>query len=235
MTDTAVVARWRGHLAVRLRLLQSARRRGDHALIRRRERQVAFARRVIARHEPHGWTIDPAALRFVAPWLTVSQSRTLALALAPAFRRYGITTRLRAAAAVAQFCHESAGFRTTTEFASGQEYEGRRDLGNTHPGDGARFKGRGYIQITGRFNYTAASRAFGVDFISHPELLAAPKWAAMASCYWWSAHGCSALADAGAFIALTRRINGGVNGLADRQMFYARALRVASRLVPRPA
>jgi putative chitinase len=129
--------------------------------------------------------------------------------------------------------HESDGFRTTTEYASGAAYEGRRDLGNTRKGDGRRFRGRGYIQITGRTNYTAVSRAFGHDFLKHPEDLATPRYAALASCWWWSRHGCNELADQGDFVALTRRINGGTNGLADRQQYHRRARPVAAFLVPK--
>jgi putative chitinase len=123
--------------------------------------------------------------------------------------------------------------RTTTEYASGAAYEGRHDLGNVHPGDGVRFKGRGFIQITGRANYAALSHAFGHDFVARPTDLAKPRWAAMASCWWWKAHGCNELADSMDFVALTIRINGRTNGLADRQAIHARARAVAGQLVPR--
>jgi putative chitinase len=179
--------------------------------------------------------VSAQALRYVCPWLTAGQARRLGRVIGPAFVRYEITSPGRAAAAVAQFAHESAGFRTTTEFASGAAYEGRRDLGNTHPGDGVRFKGRGYLQITGRANYQGVSRAFGHDFLAHPADLAKPRWAAMASCWWWHAHGCNQLADSGDFAALSARINGRhpANGLADRVALHARARQVADRLVPR--
>jgi predicted chitinase len=196
-----------------------------YQMIVRRKAQIAKAERPV--------TVGWRSLRIVAPWLSPADAQTLAAALGPAFQRYDITTPKRAAAAVAQMCHESAGFRTTTEYASGSAYEGRRDLGNTHAGDGVRFKGRGYIQITGRNNYAAVSKAFGVDFVANPQQLASPKWAAMASCWWWQAHGCNQLADSGDFVALTRRINGGTNGLADRQQYWSRARKVARFLVPR--
>src|SRR5581483_8728455 len=116
---------------------------------------------------------------------TELEARSIAEGLGTGFREFGITTRKRAAAAVAQMAHECDGFRTLTEYASGAEYEGRRDLGNTHPGDGKRFKGRGLIMITGRANYAAAGKALGLDLVRHPELLAHPHVAARASCWWW--------------------------------------------------
>lgn len=176
-----------------------------------------------------GWR----SVRHVCPNLTPAQARVVADALGPAFHKFGITTRRRAAMAVAQFAHESAGFRTTTEYASGAEYEGRRDLGNTHPGDGKRFKGRGYIQITGRANYGAVSQALGHDFLTHPGDLAKSAYAAKASAWWWKAHGCNELADRNDFLGLTRRINGGTNGLASRRVFYRRARLVSLFLVPK--
>jgi putative chitinase len=177
--------------------------------------------------------IRGSALRYVFPHMTSRQARRYGRALGAAFARYDITTPRRAAAAIAQLGHESDGMRTTTEYASGVAYEGRSALGNTHPGDGVRFKGRGFIQITGRANYTAVSRAFGHDFLARPADLALPRWAALASCWWWKAHGCNELADSLDFVALTRRINGGTFGLADRQALHARAQHVSRQLVPR--
>lgn len=218
----ALIARKR-RIAMDPREPRRARARAKRSLTRARARlQALTAPRV-----------SSAALRHVCPWLTRRQAAQLGRALGPAFQQYEITTPERAAAAVAQMAHESAGFRTAAEYASGAAYEGRRDLGNTHPGDGKRYKGRGYIQITGRTNYTAISRALGHDFVRRPEHLARPRWAAQASCWWWHAHGCNTLADQHAFLLLTRRINGGYNGLADRQALHLRAQRVARDLVPR--
>lgn len=176
-----------------------------------------------------GWR----SIRRVCPHLSKARAQQIADALGPAFQKYGITTRRRAAMAVAQFAHESAGFRTTTEYASGTAYEGRADLGNVRPGDGPRFKGRGFIQITGRANYRAVSKALGVDFLADPKRLATPAYAAKASCWWWKNAGCNTIADRGDFVALTRRINGGLNGLADRQRYYRRARLVSPFLVPK--
>ncbi len=83
---------------------------------------------------------------------------------------YAIKSDLRRAHFLAQICHESAGFRATEEFASGAAYEGRKDLGNTQPGDGARYKGRGLVQLTGRANYLEYGQALGLDLVEHPEV-----------------------------------------------------------------
>lgn len=135
--------------------------------------------------------------------------------------KYGIDNYNRMAMFLANIAHESGAFRYVREIASGEAYEGRKDLGNVQPGDGKRFRGRGLIQITGRANYTGISKAFGVDFVKQPELLEQPEWAAKSACWWWYAHGLNQLADKGDFIKVVRRINGGTNGLQDREKRYA--------------
>jgi predicted chitinase len=176
-----------------------------------------------------GWR----SLRRVVPSLSEREAKALARDLGQAMHDHGITTRRRAAMFVAQVAHESGAFRYREEIASGAAYEGRADLGNTRRGDGRKFKGRSYIQITGRANYREISRALGVDFTNHPQRLALPKYAAKGAAWWWQTHGLNQLADAGDFTAVTRRINGGINGLADRQQYYRRARLVSPFLVPR--
>lgn len=141
-----------------------------------------------------------------------------------AMREYEISVNAkRESAFLAQIAHESGELRYVRELASGEAYEGRKDLGNTEAGDGVRFKGRGLIQITGRTNYAACGRALGVDLISQPELLERPDFATRSAAWWWKAHGLNQLADNGAFEQITRKINGGTNGLADRQAYFRRA------------
>lgn len=135
---------------------------------------------------------------------------------------YEVTTPIRLWSYFAQIGHESGQLRYNKEIASGQAYEGRKDLGNTEPGDGVRFKGRGLIQITGRSNYQAISNSFGVDFISQPELLETPDYAVKSTFWFWKNNGLNTIADTGDFVKLTRRINGGLNGLADRQAIFDR-------------
>ena len=138
--------------------------------------------------------------------------------------RYGINTPERIAAFLAQIGHESGRLFFVKELASGEAYEGRKDLGNTEPGDGRRYKGRGLIQITGRHNYERCGIALDLDLINKPELLEQPTHAAMsAAWFWWNA-GLNDLADKGQFKTITRRINGGLNGYDDRLRLHARAM-----------
>jgi putative chitinase len=137
--------------------------------------------------------------------------------------RYDINTPLRAAAFLAQLGHESGSLRYVREIASGEAYEGRRDLGNTAKGDGVKYRGRGLIQITGKSNYRSCGEALRVDFINYPELLETPEYAVESACWFWGWKGLNAPADAGDFLKITKTINGGYNGLTDRQEIYARA------------
>lgn len=139
-----------------------------------------------------------------------------------AMREFQITNANRSWMWLAQVGHESLSLRYLEEIASGAAYEGRRDLGNTQPGDGKKYKGRGPIQITGRANYTSAASALKLDLVNNPQIAAQPRHAFRVSAWWWSAHGLNAISDTGDVTAATRRINGGLNGLADRQSRYAR-------------
>lgn len=176
-----------------------------------------------------GWR----SLRHVVPSLSPTRAKALSVELGEAMHKFNITTSKRARMFIAQVAHESGGFIYREELASGAAYEGRRDLGNTHPGDGRRYKGRSYIQITGRANYADISKALGVDFVRSPGRLSEPKYAALAAAWWWSHNGLNQIADTGNFVASTKRVNGGFNGLSDRQAYYRRTLRVAPFLVPK--
>ncbi|MBY0392909.1 MAG: glycoside hydrolase, partial [Novosphingobium sp.] len=104
-----------------------------------------------------------------------------------------------------------------------RSYEGRADLGNTQPGDGKRFMGRGLIQVTGRANYTEMAMRSGLPLVEQPELLEQPDAAVLVSAIWWDMRRLNALVDAGREDDVTRRINGGTNGLSDRRARVARA------------
>lgn len=140
--------------------------------------------------------------------------------------QYDIVGKLREAAFIAQVLHESGSFRYVKEIASGKAYEGRKDLGNTQPGDGPKFKGRGLIQITGRANYQSLSNDFGVDFVADPIKLEQPEYAVHSACWFWNKNNLNKLADISDFVKITKRINGGTNGIEERQMFYNKALSV---------
>jgi putative chitinase len=135
-----------------------------------------------------------------------------------------ICTPLRQAAFLAQLAHESGELRYMEELASGEAYEGRKDLGNTQPGDGPRYKGRGPIQLTGRNNYRRAGQALGVALEEHPELAAHLHTAFRVAGWYWQSHGLNAFADVGAMHRITRLINGGLNGISYRLAYYERAL-----------
>lgn len=147
-----------------------------------------------------------------------------------AMAEFGVDSFDRRTMFVAQIGHESGLLRYTAELwgptPAQSRYEDRADLGNVQPGDGYRFRGRGLIQITGRANYKAAASALSLPLIDHPELLEVPQHAVRSAAWWWQAHGCSELADGGgeaALIQVTRRINGGLNGLDARRALYLQA------------
>lgn len=196
-------------------------------------------------------TIGWRSLRYVTG-LPADRARELAPILAAGMILADATSRDRAAALIAQWAHESDRFRTRREYASGAAYEGRTDLGNHRKGDGVRYAGGGWIQLTGRTNYARATRwvddRWGTitrlfpwirrkappDFTREPSLVRDfDTWATVTSALWWRQNGCNAYADRHDFIGLTRRINGGTNGLADRQALHKRARRVSRYLVPK--
>ena len=136
---------------------------------------------------------------------------------------FRIDNTMRICHFLSQIAHESGELKYTRELASGAEYEGRKDLGNTKKGDGVRYKGRGLIQITGRANYHQISKSTGIDFEGHPDWLELLQWATMSACWWWKMHGLNELADRNCFTAITKRINGGTKGLEDRLKYLGRA------------
>ncbi|MNY11438.1 Chitinase class I [compost metagenome] len=148
----------------------------------------------------------------------------LGLAASVHFRTYGILdTGLRLAHFMGQCSHESSGFRYMEEIASGSAYEGRADLGNTQPGDGRRYKGRGPIQLTGRANYRRVGRKIGIDLERNPQIVGHPSIGLLVGCVYWSDRSLNAKADADDLMGLTRAINGGTNGLEDRKARTAKA------------
>lgn len=142
-------------------------------------------------------------------------------------KRYNITTPQRIRHFMSQASHESSAGRYTKEIASGKAYEGRKDLGNIYKGDGPKFKGAGYIQLTGRYNYQRFSTAIkdtkvmsGVNYVSVTY-----PWTSAG--FWWNSNNMNALCDRGATVKeITRRVNGGYNGLTDRERYYNLAIKI---------
>lgn len=163
-------------------------------------------------------SLVPARAAAFIPWLNAVCAQ------------YEINTRQRIAMFLAQLLHESDRMRTAKEYwgptPAQRRYEGRKDLGNTQPGDGYRFLGRGLIQTTGRSNYAKVSRALGVDFVTNPALLESPEWAVKSAGYYWNNNKLNTYADADRITDCTKAINGGVNGLEERKQFWRTALAI---------
>lgn len=173
--------------------------------------------------------ITPFLLREIAPVPAAKKERqrantdALAEPLALAMQEFDIITPLRQTHFLGQLGHESDGFVALEEYASGAAYEGRKDLGNVRPGDGRRYKGRGPLQLTGRDNYRRYGQILGLDLEGNPELAAQPDVGARIAALYWHLNKLNAFADRDDLRAITRRINGGYNGLADRAAKVARA------------
>lgn len=147
----------------------------------------------------------------------------------------------RAAMWCAQLGHESSGLKYYEEIASGEAYEGRKDLGNVHPGDGRKFKGRGPIQVTGRHNYTHCSRwAYEqgyvptVDFfVAAPQELGTIHYGFLGAVWYWTTQRpLNDLSDRRDLHGATRAINGGLHGFADRESRYHRCLALGGVILP---
>lgn len=124
---------------------------------------------------------------------------------------------------MAQCAHESDNFKAMEEYASGAAYEGRKDLGNLIKGDGVRYKGRGPIQGTGRANYRKFGQIMGVDLERRPEILSYPSMGLWFSCLYWTDKKLNSYAALDDILTITKRINGGTNGLDDRKAKLAKA------------
>ena len=142
-------------------------------------------------------------------------------------QRFSITTSARIRHFLSQCSHESACGVYTKELASGDAYEYRSDLGNTQPGDGRKFKGGGYIQLTGRANYQAFANYIGDQGVMQGVDYVATHYPWTSAGFWWYRNGMNNLCDQGASVEqITRRVNGGYNGLEDRRMYYNRACNI---------
>jgi putative chitinase len=137
--------------------------------------------------------------------------------------QYDINTPLRIAHFLSQTAEESDGFCTTEEYASGKAYEGNRELGNTTPGDGVRFKGRGLIQLTGRANYTVVGTKLNLDLVGQPQSVNDPYVYLLVSCVFWQKNNINKYADLDDVISVTQIVNGGQRGIDTRKAYLAKA------------
>ena len=147
---------------------------------------------------------------------------------------YGITTLLRLAHFLGQVIVESDKGRAEHEYASGVAYENRTDLGNTSPGDGVKYRGRGGIECTGKFNYVAFGKKFGIDCVNHPELLEQPKWWVVSALWYWNSRNMNKIADRDDVLGCSQLVNQGSlakpgtvrarlpNNYADRVAYVAK-------------
>ncbi|WP_233261420.1 peptidoglycan-binding protein [Vitiosangium sp. GDMCC 1.1324] len=177
---------------------------------------------------PVGSGLTSKVLREIMPRLSAARADECLPYLDAAMVEADITTPQRQAAFLAQLAFESGELRYFEELSSGEQYEGREDLGNTEPGDGRRFKGRGPIQLTGRANYRAAGQALGIDLEANPLRAGDVDVGFRVAAWFWTSRGLNALADVGDFREITRRINGGFNGLDKREAYHRRALDILS-------
>lgn len=152
--------------------------------------------------------------------IEIQRARDWAEPISAAMSLWGIDNANRISSFLAQIGHESGGLLYVKEIwgptAAQMRYDSRKDLGNTGPGDGKKFMGRGLIQITGRINYAKAGAALGLPLIDAPELLEEATNAALSAAWFWCSNGLNELADSGEFISITKKINGGTNGISNR-------------------
>jgi putative chitinase len=181
--------------------------------------------------------LDAELLRTIVPRFSGAKAEaqarildTIEGAIQSTLAQYRIDSRLRIAHFLAQVIHESAGLRTTEEFASGQAYEGRVDLGNVRPGDGRRYKGRGLLQLTGRANYKRLGEKLGIRLEQEPALAAEPRLSLTIACEYWTDRKINVNCDADDLIAVTKKVNGGLNGLDDRRRYLVKAKAALARI-----
>lgn len=169
--------------------------------------------------------MDKQILKRIMPYATEANIDKYISHLNDTMAQFSINTPLRQAHFLAQLGHESGSLRYVREIASGEAYEGRKDLGNTSPGDGVKYKGRGLIQLTGKANYKAFDEyTHGVyNLLEYPERVEQPDLATMVAGWFWDKNNLNHYADQDDVKKVTKIINGGYNGLDDRLNFLKQA------------
>jgi len=158
-------------------------------------------------------------------WKSITQSNVNELN--SCLSKFGITTRLRIIHFLSQCSHESLCGYYTKELASGQAYEGRKDLGNVNKGDGPKYKGAGYIQLTGRANYQAFANYIGDQNVMKGVDYVSVHYPWTSAGFWWYNNNMNALCDTNPTVEkVTKRVNGGTNGLESRRKYYNTACNI---------
>lgn len=170
--------------------------------------------------------ITKELIKKISPKANDTIAEDLAIYFNKHFDKYELNTKLRICHFLAQAAHETDGFKTLEEYASGAAYEGRKDLGNNVRGDGKKFKGRGIFQLTGRANYKTFGERLGYNLISNPELAKTPEVSVLVALEYWKDRGLNKHADNDDVTTITKRINGGLNGFDDRKLYLARAKQI---------
>lgn len=168
-------------------------------------------------------------IKDIMPYATDENIRTYLPYLNETMIRFGIDTTIRQCHFLAQIAVESGSLAYVRELASGEAYEGRESLGNVFPGDGTKFKGRGLIQLTGRENYQrfqdwlVLNYNEDIDILTYPELVENPQLAVLVAGWYWEMRNINVWADRDDVVRVTKKINGGRNGLLKRIDFLNRA------------
>lgn len=175
---------------------------------------------------PTGLSVTSERLLRLAPGGSPAIAEGIARRFDALAREHDVDTRLRICHFLAQAAHETDGFRTLEEYGGASyfvRYEGRQDLGNNQAGDGVRYHGRGIFQLTGRANYRRFGKILGIDLEAEPERAKEPGTSLAVAFAYWSERAINAAADADDVAAVTRLINGGRNGLAERARYLEKA------------
>lgn len=166
--------------------------------------------------------ITKQTLKRIMPHASDKNIRKYLPYLNEVMQMFEIDTTIRQCHFLAQLAVESGSLAYVREIASGEAYEGRKDLGNIHPGDGPKYKGRGLIQLTGRSNYLrfqdwlSLNLSTSYNIMLRPELLEEPYLAVLVAGWYWEVRNINVLADHDNVVMVTERVNGGRNGLKER-------------------
>lgn len=171
------------------------------------------------------YSVLPLIVALVNVGVRTSRAEEFAKPLTLAMQEFGIVTPLEQAAFLANGLHETMMLRYLREIwgptVAQKKYDNRTEKGNTNPGDGYRYRGGGFIHLTWCCNYETTGKAIGVDLKSNPERVAEPTIASRSAGHFWKSRGLHAVLAAGGFVAVVKSINGGTNGLAERERLFA--------------